>query len=54
LDITLRTPQIIPGTTILELEEYISDSLEKYGGILIHSATLHIEYWSTPNKVEQN
>ncbi|MCF0237036.1 MAG: hypothetical protein HUK24_00440, partial [Sphaerochaetaceae bacterium] len=41
LDITLRTPQIIPGTTILELEEYISDSLEKYGGILIHSATLH-------------
>lgn len=46
LEITVRTPQHIPGTLTVELEEYITDSLEKYGGILIHKATLHVQAWS--------
>ncbi len=46
LDIFIRTPEAMSGVAILELEEYIADSLEKYGGILIHKAKLHVQAWS--------
>ena len=46
LDIYIRTPEQLSGLAIVELEEYIADSLEKYGGILIHKAKLHVQAWS--------
>ena len=46
LDVFIRTPQAMPGHMILEFEEYIADSLEKYGGILIHKVVLHVQAWS--------
>ncbi len=46
LDIYVRTPESISGLAIAEFEEYIADSLEKYGGILIHKVNLHVQAWS--------
>ena len=46
LDVIIRTPQAISGLMIAELEEYIADSLEKYGGILIHKVKLNVQAWS--------
>lgn len=45
LEITIKTPQKLSIQARLELEEYISDSLEKYGGILIHKATVIALAW---------
>lgn len=46
LDVYIRTPQAISGHMVMEFEEYIADSLEKYGGILIHKVILHVQAWS--------
>ena len=46
LDIYIRTPENISGLEIAEFEEFIADSLEKYGGILIHKVNLHVQAWS--------
>ena len=45
IEITTRTPQRLSGQTILDLEESISDSLEKYGGILVHKVTILSQSW---------
>lgn len=50
LDIVIRTPQAFPAHMIVEFEEYIADSLEKYGGILIHNVILHVQLWSDSAK----
>lgn len=46
LDINIRTPESMSGLAIAEFEEYIADSLEKYGGILIHKVSIHLQVWS--------
>ena len=46
LEILIRTPEVISGLMVAELEEYIADSLEKYGGILIHKVRLTAQAWS--------
>ena len=46
LEIYVRTPETISGGTVAEFEEFIADSLEKYGGILIHKVILHVQAWS--------
>ena len=46
LEITVRTPEQLSGHMVAEFEEYIADSLEKYGGILIHKVTLSVQAWS--------
>ncbi len=46
LNITIRTPQKLKENNVKELEEYISDSLERYSGILISGVRLNIEIWS--------
>jgi adenylate kinase family enzyme len=43
--ITTRTPQKLSVQTILDLQESISDSLEKYGGILVHKITIQSQTW---------
>lgn len=45
LEIHIRTPESIPGHMIVEYEEYIADSLEKYGGILVHKVILYVQSW---------
>ena len=40
------TARAISGHMVMEFEEYIADSLEKYGGILIHKVVLHVQAWS--------
>ncbi|MCQ2397974.1 MAG: hypothetical protein MJ052_01560 [Sphaerochaetaceae bacterium] len=46
LEITVRTPVTMNRQQISELQEYISDSLEKYGGILINNVALSVENWT--------
>ena len=46
LEITVRTPEQLSGHMVSEFEEYIADSLEKYGGILIHKVNLIAQAWS--------
>ena len=46
LEITVRSPESISGHMVAEFEEYIADSLEKYGGILIHKVRLIVQAWS--------
>ncbi|MCF0262417.1 MAG: ATP-binding protein [Sphaerochaetaceae bacterium] len=46
LDVYIRSPNPVPGHMIVEYEEYIADSLEKYGGILINKVILHVNVWS--------
>ena len=46
LEITVRTPEALSGHMVAEFEEYIADSLEKYGGILIHKVNLIAQAWS--------
>ncbi len=45
LSVILRTPTAIPSENQAELKEYISDSLEKYGGLLIDNVELKINLW---------
>ncbi len=46
LNVTLQLPvRHYISTTISDLQEYISDCLEKFGGILIKSITIEIEEW---------
>ncbi|MCR4676487.1 MAG: hypothetical protein K5634_04570 [Sphaerochaetaceae bacterium] len=45
LDVTLRTPVSMDSQKKLELKEYISDSLERYGGIMINTVTLTVQIW---------
>lgn len=46
LDITLQVPvRHYMGQTITELQEYIADCIEKYGGILINKVSIEIEEW---------
>ncbi|MEA5033068.1 MAG: hypothetical protein VB025_13060, partial [Sphaerochaeta sp.] len=47
LTVKLRVPikhQI--STTLAELQEYIADSLEKYGGIFVAGVNIEIEEWA--------
>ena len=47
LTVKLRVPfkhQI--STTLAELQEYIADSLEKYGGIFVSGVNIEIEEWA--------
>ena len=46
LEITVRSPESLSGHMVAEFEEYIADSLEKYGGILIHKVRLIVQAWS--------
>ncbi len=43
--ITTRTPQKLSSQTIIDLQESISDSLEKYGGILVQKVTIQSQTW---------
>ncbi len=46
LTVKLRVPtQHQISTTLGELQEYIADSLEKYGGIFVYSVNIEIEEW---------
>jgi uncharacterized alkaline shock family protein YloU len=46
LTVKLRVPmQHQVSTTLGELQEYIADSLEKYGGIFVSSVNIEIEEW---------
>ncbi|MCR5761578.1 MAG: hypothetical protein K6F82_06275 [Sphaerochaetaceae bacterium] len=45
LKVTLRTPVGVDGKKIPELQEYISDSLERYGGILVNRVELIVQIW---------
>jgi len=46
LTVTLRAPmQHHISSTLRELQEYIADSLERYGSIFIHSVNIEIEEW---------
>lgn len=46
INVTLQLPiRHYIATTISDLQEYISDCLEKYGGILIKSISIEIEEW---------
>jgi adenylate kinase family enzyme len=46
LTVKLRVPmQHQISTTLGELQEYIADSLEKYGGIFVSSVNIEIEEW---------
>lgn len=45
LEITIRTPEKLNVQSTMELEEFISDSLERYGGILVHKATIKALTW---------
>ncbi|HAF86515.1 MAG TPA: hypothetical protein DCG32_09200 [Sphaerochaeta sp.] len=47
LTVKLRVPmQHQIATTLGELQEYIADSLEKYGGIFVASVNIEIEEWA--------
>jgi len=47
LTVKLRVPmQHNIATTLGELQEYIADSLEKYGGIFVASVNIEIEEWA--------
>lgn len=45
LKVVLRTPSPVSAENQAELKEYISDSLEKYGGLLINRIELEINLW---------
>ena len=46
INVTLQVPvRHYIGQTITEMQDYISECIEKYGGILIHSVTIEIEEW---------
>ncbi len=45
LKVVLRTPSPVTSENQAELKEYISDSLEKYGGLLINKIDLEINLW---------
>ena len=46
LSITLQLPvRHYLSTTISDLQEYITDCIEKYGGIMVRGASIEIEEW---------
>ncbi len=46
LNVTLQVPiRHYIGQTITEMQDYISDCIEKYGGILIKNVSIEIEEW---------
>lgn len=47
LSVVLRTPVIVTLHEQMELKEYITDSLEKYGGIILDYVELKIENWDS-------
>lgn len=46
LNITLRTPEKKNNSLIPELSEFISDSLEKYGGIRVSGVDIDLQTWN--------
>ena len=46
VSITLRLPvRHYIGSTISDLQEYVTECIEKYGGILVKTASIEIEEW---------
>lgn len=46
IDVTLQVPvRHYIGQTITEIQEYISECIEKYGGLMVRSVTIEIEEW---------
>ena len=46
LSITLQVPlRHYIGQSMSELQNYISDCIEKYGGIIINGVSIEIEEW---------
>ena len=46
IDVTLQVPlKHYIGQTMSELQEYIADCIEKYGGIMVHQVSIEIEEW---------
>ena len=46
ISVTLQVPlRHYIGQTMSELQEYIADCIEKYGGILVHQVSIEIEEW---------
>ena len=46
ISVTLQLPaRHYVGTTISDLQEYITECIEKYGGVMIHSVSVEIEEW---------
>ena len=46
VSITLRLPvRHYIGSTISDLQEYVTECIEKYGGIMVKSASIEIEEW---------
>ena len=44
--VTLQVPlKHYIGQTLGELQDYIADCIEKYGGILVHQVSIEIEEW---------
>ena len=46
ISVVLRTPNIFDESRRTALQTQIHDSLEKYGGILVHSVILEIQHWA--------
>lgn len=46
ISVVLRTPNIFDESRRTALQTQIHDSLEKYGGILVHSVSLEIQHWA--------
>ena len=46
INVTLQVPlKHYIGHTMSDLQEYIADCIEKYGGILVHQVSIEIEEW---------
>ena len=46
VSITLRLPvRHYVGATISDLQEYVTECIEKYGGIMVKSTSIEIEEW---------
>ena len=46
INVTLQVPlRHYIGQTMSELQEYIADCIEKYGGIMVHQVSIEIEEW---------
>ena len=46
INVTLQVPlKHYIGQTMSELQEYIADCIEKYGGIMVHQVSIEIEEW---------
>ena len=46
ISVTLQLPaRHYVGTTISDLQEYITDCIERYGGVMVRSVSIEIEEW---------